>query len=161
MDRKQVPSMLILEQMSFPVLALSRGFDASSVVHLRSPLRFVLDGLIPPFNRIVHDLIVTASAAYGSLKPTPANRLRWTYHHLRYSIALTRVHGTRHPPPPRPLGRRLRGKEGDSYESRYAALSEGTCFIGGLTSTTPPQAFFEASPLRTACPAARIFTLAT
>src|ERR1039458_10322781 len=50
--------------------------------------------LIPPFNHIVHDLAVASSAACGSLKSTPVGRLRWTYHHLRYSIALTHIPGT-------------------------------------------------------------------
>ena len=42
---------------------------------------------IPPFNHIVHDLAVASSAACGSLKSAPVGRFRWTYHHLRYSIA--------------------------------------------------------------------------
>src|ERR1035437_2465935 len=48
------------------------------------------------FYRNVHYHTVTGSAAYGSLKSTPVGRLRWTYHHLRYSIAFSfkRVHGT-------------------------------------------------------------------
>ena len=46
-----------------------------------------MTGLIPPFNRIVHHLPVTSSAAYGSLKSAPVGRLRWVYHHLEYSIA--------------------------------------------------------------------------
>ena len=50
--------------------------------------------LIPPFNHIVHDLAVTNSAACGSLKSAPVGRFRWTYHHLRYSIALSRFPGT-------------------------------------------------------------------
>ena len=50
--------------------------------------------LIPPFDHIVHDLAITSSAACGSLKSAPVGRLRWTYHHLRYSIALTRFPGT-------------------------------------------------------------------
>ena len=44
--------------------------------------------LIPPFHRIVHDRSVTGTAAYGSLKPIPVDRLRRTYLHLRNSIAL-------------------------------------------------------------------------
>jgi hypothetical protein len=32
-----------------------------------------MTGLIPPFNRNVHYLTVSGSAAYGCLKPTPAS----------------------------------------------------------------------------------------
>ena len=52
-------------------------------------------------------------------------------------------------------------KEGDSYHRGYAAISEGSCFIGGLTSATPPQASSRAEPSNTASPAARIFREAT
>jgi hypothetical protein len=55
-----------------------------------------MTGLIPPFNRIVHYLIVTKSAAYGCLRPTPVGRFRRVCLHLKYSIAfnLKRTHGT-------------------------------------------------------------------
>ena len=62
-------------------------------VRLSNPYLTVL---IPPFNRIVHDLTVTSSAAYGSLKSAPVGRLRRIYLHLRHNIAfrLERIHGT-------------------------------------------------------------------
>jgi hypothetical protein len=41
---------------------------------------------IPPFDRIVHHLTVTGSAAYSCLKPAPVGRLRRAYLHLRHSI---------------------------------------------------------------------------
>ena len=50
-----------------------------------------MTGLNPPFNRIVHYLTVTRSAAYGCLKPAPVGRLRRTYLHLRYCIEFQTV----------------------------------------------------------------------
>jgi hypothetical protein len=42
-----------------------------------------LTGLIPPFHHNVHYHTVTGSAACGSLKPVPVDRLRRVYLHLR------------------------------------------------------------------------------
>jgi len=53
-----------------------------------------MTGLIPPFNRIVHHLMVTQSAAYGCLKPIPVDRLRRAYLHHKYNIAISRFLGT-------------------------------------------------------------------
>jgi hypothetical protein len=83
MANKQVVTML------FPRMGRALGFDVVYVVSMRHHwFAFVrlsdsyLTGLIPPFNRIVHYLVVTDSAAYGSLKSIPVDRLRRTYLHL-------------------------------------------------------------------------------
>ena len=86
---RQVIVVLILGILFVP------SFDVASGVSMRNQwftcIRLpnpYMTSLIPPFNRIVHYLIVTGSAAYGCLKPTPVGRLRRAFLHLKYGIAL-------------------------------------------------------------------------
>ena len=72
------------------VLTSSTRFDTSSVVHLRSTLRFIPD-------QIEFGLFLSRSpprllnaAAVGGLKPPPVRRLRGAFPHLLCSIAALR-----------------------------------------------------------------------
>jgi hypothetical protein len=85
--KRQVFVVLILGILFVP------SFDVASGVSMRNQwftcIRLpnpYMTSLIPPFDRIVHHLTVTGSAAYGCLKPTPVGRLRRAYLHLRHSI---------------------------------------------------------------------------
>jgi len=95
--------------------------------------------LIPPFNHIVHDLAVTNSAACGSLKSAPVGRFRWTYHHLRYSIALSRFPGTLQEAPER---KTLRTFLLNHIEPGSLLLTDGlSSYAGAIGSDYLQQSF--------------------
>ena len=89
MDGNQVSSMLFPEKMSLPGFdVICVHFEAYPEVHLRSSLWTPHDVIASRLFRNVHHLCHWAEAAYGCLKPAPESRLRRTYLHLWYSMAL-------------------------------------------------------------------------
>src|SRR5450755_3827357 len=69
-------------------------------VRLRSSLQPTLDVFNYAFEPKRSRPRLLNAAASGSLKPPPTRRLRWTYHHLSYSIAFCNTFLTQPPTEP-------------------------------------------------------------
>lgn len=82
-------AMLVPDQAAFRFRCHLRGFDASSVVRLRSSLSSLPDAVLPRLFRHVHHHGHWAKAADGGLKPAPRGRLRRACLHLEYSIVFS------------------------------------------------------------------------